>query len=132
MYIVKRQQLYDLYRMCVLHGSGMHNHVYLSIYIHNNAVIIPGYIGITQTPFCMHPVHTHDPFGIIHLQFPTQTEVKLKEFFSMWGKRFNSNCILDACNGRTGKVSMSVNGKENHDFENYRMHDQDRIEIRFE
>lgn len=123
---------YNVNKMCVTHDSGMHIHALLSIYINKKPVSIPGNIGITPAPFCMRPVHTHDDSGTVHLQFPSQTDVRLADFFKMWGKRFDSQCILDKCNGSEGKVRMFVNGRENRFFERYIMHDQDQIEIRFE
>lgn len=118
-------------KICVQHGGiSMHIHPELSIYIKDAPQTIPANIGIT--PNCMGPVHTHDESGTIHLEFPTLVDVPLKEFFKAWGKKFNSTCIFDYCNGEKGKMKFYVNGKENKKLENYVMHDKDRIEIRYE
>jgi hypothetical protein len=49
----------------------------------------------------------------------------------VWGKNFNSSCIFEYCNGPDGKLTMTVNGKENFEFERYVMHDKDQIIIKY-
>ena len=113
----------DILSMCVAHGRvGMHIHPEISIFIKGSQQLIPANIGVI--PSCMRPVHTHDETGVIHLEFPAYREVKLGEFFRVWGKPFNQNW--------EGKVKMAVNGKDNFDFENYIMRDLDKIEIYYE
>lgn len=116
----------------IISKSGIHWHPQLAIYIKNKPQEIPANIGIGITH---ETIHTHDTTGTLHLEFPgfaTKNDIKLGRFFKIWGKQFNSNCIFDYCNQDDGKVKFSVNGKENSDLENYLMHDQDRIEIRYE
>ena len=62
----------------------------------------------------------------------TKDQTKLGNFFQIWGKQFNSNCLLDKCNGQEGTVKMVVNNHENKDFDSYLMKDGDNIEIRYE
>ena len=80
----------------------------------------------------MHPIHTHDSTGMLHLEFNEPRDVKLSEFFEIWGKRFDSQCILENCNGDQGTVKMRVDGQESTEFGNYMMRDGDQIEIVFE
>ena len=73
--------------------------------------------------------------GVIHLEFPalvTKENTKLGNFFKIWGKQFDSNCIFEFCNGKNGMVKFFVNSKANKDYENYLMGDGDKIEIRYE
>ena len=113
----------DVLSMCVQHGRvGMHIHPEISIFMKGKEELIPANIGIS--PSCMRPIHTHDEIGTIHLEFPVYREVKLGDFFRVWGKPFNQNW--------EGNIKMKVNGKENSDFENYLMRDNDKIEIRYE
>lgn len=81
-------------------------------------------------------IHTHDASGQLHwevMQGPvTKDEILLGDFFGIWGKTFNKDCIFDSCNSSSGTVKMFVNGKENTDFENYQVKDKDNIEIRYE
>ncbi len=112
----------------------MHIHPHLSIMIDGQAQVIPANVGIDS--FCMRPVHTHDDSGTIHLEFPQARNVMLGDFFTIWGKRFDRNCVLDSCIGspKPGEggrrtLKLRVNGKDNTEFERYLMHDKDQIEI---
>lgn len=123
----------DITKICVQHQGSirMHIHPRLKIVIKNKEEVIPANIGIVS-PTCMRPIHTHDASGTLHLEFPKPRDVRLAEFFTIWGKPFNSNQILEFTNGPEGQVKMLVNGQENTEFENYIMKDLDRIEIRYE
>ena len=57
--------------------------------------------------------------------------LKLGQFFKVWEKKFSSGCIFEFCNGEKGQVKMTVNGRENKDFENYVMRDKDKIVINY-
>ena len=121
----------DITGMCVQHQSiSMHIHPHLKIVIKGQEQPIPADIGITLG--CMRPIHTHDATGTLHLEFPNVRDVRLAEFFSIWGKQFSSNQIFDFQNGPEGQVKMLVNGQENMEFENYIMKDLDQIEIIYE
>lgn len=116
---------------CVEHGGklSMHIHSQLSIVIDGQAQSIPANIGLES--FCMRPIHTHDDSGTLHLEFPQTRDVRLGDFFAIWGKRFDQNCVLDTCAEANKIVKMRVNGKDNTEFERYVMHDKDKIEIIF-
>lgn len=112
--------------------GGLHWHPELTITIKGVHQTIPANIGIGAAH---KPIHTHDDTGVIHLEFEgrvTKDDIRLSEFFKIWGKRFSSTCIFDYCNGADGSIKMFVNGKENSQFDQYEMHDKDRIEIRYE
>lgn len=112
--------------------SGLHWHPKLEIFIKGVKQEIPEGVGLKPVE---QPIHTHDASGTVHLEFPgvvKKDDLKIGQFFKIWGKEFSSNCIFDKCNGPEGKVKMTVNGKENQEFENYSMRDADGIEIRYE
>lgn len=116
----------------VISKNGLHWHPELSIEINGKKQEIPANIGIGAIHS---PIHTHDTSGILHLEMQglvTKDSIKLIRFFKTWDKQFNSNCILDSCNGTGGTVIMFVNGTENTEFENYQMQDKDKIEIKYE
>ncbi len=116
----------------IISRNGLHWHPELSIYIKGQKQEIPADIGLG---FREEPIHTHDAMGVIHLEFSglvVREDAKLANFFQIWGKQFNSNCIFKFCNGSEGKIKFSVNGKENNEFENYIMRDGDKIEIKYE
>ncbi|MEK7131616.1 MAG: hypothetical protein AAB797_02695 [Patescibacteria group bacterium] len=116
----------------VVSRRGLHLHPKLDIYIKGQLQEIPADVGIGA----IHkPIHTHDRDNIIHLEFSglvTLDNTRLQEFFKIWGKQFNSNCIFDNCNGPSGTVKMLVNGQPNDEFEKYPMKNKDKIEIRYE
>ncbi|MDO8339818.1 MAG: hypothetical protein Q7T16_04130 [Candidatus Burarchaeum sp.] len=112
----------------------MHWHPRLSIYIDGERVRIPDDLGLAGTES---PVHTHDEGdGTIHFEFGQGSiprgMLTVGYFINdVWGKQFNSTCILDRCNGPGGRVKMLVNGAENAEFGHYVMHDDDVVEIRY-
>lgn len=117
--------------ICIQHARlAMHIHPQLSIMINGQDYEIPADIGISTG--CMRPIHTHDATGTLHVEFPRVREVKLGEFFKIWEKIFNADCIFEHCSGGEDQVKMFVNGEQNFDFENYVMRDLDRIEIIYE
>jgi len=116
----------------IVSRNGLHWHPELSIKILGQKQIIPVNIGLG---IIERPIHTHDDMGVIHLEFSgivKKSDVQLSQFFKIWGKKFNKDCIFDKCSGPEGTLKMLVNGKENNEFENYIMEDGDKIEIIFE
>ena len=115
--------------------NGLHWHPRLEIYINGEKQEIPANVGILPTKH--EEIHTHEDNkeGIIHMEMQgivTKEETRLGRFFEIWGKKFSSSQIFDSKNSSEGAVKMLVNAKTNKDFENYQMHDGDKIEIRYE
>ncbi len=106
----------------------LHIHANLRILIDNEEQFIPPNIGITTG--IMRPIHTHEPDGVIHIEGLCPRDFKLGEFFEVWGRDFNSQCIFDKCVD-TGDLKIIVNGGENNKFENYIMKDEDNILIEY-
>lgn len=104
----------------------LHIHSHLHIFIDGEEQIIPANIGIA--PNFMRPLHTHDLDNEIHMEGPCPRDFRIEEFFYVWGKEFNSQCIFDKCTDK-GELKMSVNGIDNKEFENYVMKDGDDIVI---
>lgn len=116
----------------IISHTGIHFHPKIDIYIKGQLQTIPADVGLRPIE---HPIHTHDADNIIHLEFSgltTLNNTRLQEFFKIWGKQFNSNCIFDYCNGPSGTLRMLVNGQPNNDFEKYPMKDEDQIEIHYD
>ena len=114
----------------IIARNGLHWHSNLSINIFGEAQGIPAGLGLEKLPH--NPIHTHDRDNIIHMEFSgtvRKNDLLLDRFFEAWGKTFNKDCVLDKCSGADGRLKMLVNGKENSDFENYMMRDEDKIEI---
>ena len=113
---------YDVTSTCVSHGGlGMHIHPTLKIIVNGEEQPIPANIGIPNAA-CMRPVHTHDATGMIHIESVEIRDFPLKDFFSVWGKDFRDFGT---------EVSMTINGVENTDFENYIIRDKDEIVLTY-
>ena len=109
--------------LSVIARSGLHWHPLLEIYVEGEKIEIPQNIGLVGVH---NPIHTHDDLPIIHMEFSgkvTEEDIKLENLFKVWGKEFLSF---------GERVTMTVNGQENTEFEDYQMHDGDKIEIRYE
>jgi len=109
----------------VVSRNGFHGHSELVIYVKGEKLDIPENIGIGAVH---QPVHTHDDSnqGIVHMEFNgivRKQDVTLGVFFKNWGKDMRSFGT---------NMKMTVNGKENTDYENYIMGDKDKIELRYE
>lgn len=116
----------------VLATRGLHWHPELEIYIKGEKQEIAQNVGLGAVH---NPMHTHDDLPLIHMEFGgrvTLQDSRLGNFFQIWGKEFSSQQIFDHKNGSEGAVTMTVNGVENTEFENYHMRDGDKIVIRYE
>ena len=116
----------------VISKQGLHWHPELSIEIKGQKQEIPANLGIGLVHA---PIHTHDNSGIIHLELDglvKKNDIRLNQFFKIWGRQFNLNCIFEFCSGPDGAVKMFVNGQENKEFKDYQMRDKDKIEIKYQ
>ena len=120
----------------VISMQGIHWHPELAIFVKGERIEIPENVGIGpmhagmpgyDASMQMAAMHTHDASGVIHLESMRgpvhQNDVRLGQFFSMWGKdirSFGSN------------MRMMVNGAESVEYENYMMRDGDKIELHYE
>lgn len=108
-----------------------HIHPTLSLVINGENINIPSGIGIEQGG-CMHPIHTHETTGKIHIESPKPAEFHLSDFFLVWGKTYTKDQILDAKVDETHRIRMMVNGVESSDYENLILRDNDNILISYE
>ena len=116
----QRAQNYD---PNVIARNGLHWHSEIALYVKGEKIEIPKNIGIGAVH---QPMHTHDDLPVLHLEFQgmvRKQDLMLGQFFKNWGKDFNSF---------GSHVTMTVNGKENTEFENYQMKNGDKIELRYE
>jgi hypothetical protein len=113
---------------CVQHGGvGMHIHPYLAIKIDGEERKIPENIGIDGG--CMHPIHTHDDTGVIHLEFPVTQDVSLAQFFDMWKQPLSREQILDRHMSAGDELRVTVKGTPTKELERVPLRDQDQIAI---
>ncbi len=114
----------------VVSRSGIHAHSTLSITIDGKSVDVPAGIGISAVNHS--PMHTHDPNGVIHMEYSgvvQNKDIKLIKFFNIWGKDFSKDSFMGNPIEENSAIKMTVNGKENLELEEYSMKDGDIIEI---
>ena len=115
--------------------TGLHWHPRVTVTIKGEKQEIPANLGLGAVHGKIHTHGTDNKEGVIHMEMQgivTKDDTRLAGFFQVWGKEFTSTKIFDKTNGVEGTVKMTVNGKENTEFENYKMRDGDQIEIKYE
>ena len=103
--------------------AGLHWHPQVVIYVKGEQVEIPQNVGLGAVH---QPMHTHEDPPIVHLEFNgivRTDDLKLGNFFKSWGKDMRSF---------GPNMHMTVNGRENTEYENYAMKDGDKIELRYD
>ncbi len=103
-----------------LSNQPMHTHPVLEIFVDGRPIAIEANIGIGRIH---QPIHTHEPDGVIHVESPDTRDYVLGNFFSIWGKRFDGQCVGEYC----GTVEMTVDGKANAEFASHVLRDRERI-----
>ena len=109
--------------------TAYHIHPHLKIIINGAVQTIPANIGITVD--CMHPIHTHDTTGEIHVESPAQRDFILDDFFAVWNKPFSSDGIFDYKVDAGHKLTMTVDGQPNNEYENLVLRDGQQIVIEY-
>lgn len=107
-----------------------HIHPHLQIIINGQNQVIPANVGIIGN--CLHPIHTHDDTGKIHVESPVKRDFTLADFFAVWNKPFNKDQILDYKADNQHTIKETVDGKEVQDYENTLLQDKQQIVISYE
>jgi hypothetical protein len=81
--------------------------VELRITVDGAQVDVPAYLGIDRVRALQAPVHTHDTSGQIWLEGRETDAVTLGQFFTVWGVRFDDQCLGAAC----GALVVEVDGE---------------------
>jgi len=110
----------------IISTRGIHWHPVVEIYVDGEKQVIPAELGLGAKH---EPIHTHTEDaadGVIHLEFDSlvrKSDTRLGNFFRIWDKDIRSF---------GDNLTMTVNGEDNTEFENYEMQDGDKIELRYE
>jgi len=104
-----------------------HIHPHLQIIINGQTQEIPADIGIENN--CLHPIHTHDNSGTIHIESPEKRDFTLGDFFTVWNRVFNKDQILDYKREGTHTIKVTVDGQDSQDFEKFILKDNQQIVI---
>ena len=124
--------LYNYLGLAVVSGHTIHWHTDLEVNIKGRRVIIPASVGIKGQLSNPSEIHTHEADNIIHWhnEGPVrQRDVRIGNFFKLWGEEFDKDHIMGNTRGRDGLMYMLVNGEVNHQYDRYPIQDGDRIEI---
>jgi len=111
-------------------ATEFHIHPFLTIMIDGEKRTIPTDVGIVDG--CMHPLHTHDELGKLHVESPVKRDFTLGDFFAVWDKPFDKDHILDKTVDAEHEIRLLVNGKLSQDYENLVLHDEDQIMISYQ
>ena len=115
--------------------SDYHYHLYLNITINSERVEIPMNIGFEkndngQTVF-LHPIHTYDNSGRVHVETTKNSTAKLGFFFDIWGKEFSEKRILEYSVDAEHRLNMTVNGENVNTFRETTLEPYQFIEINY-
>jgi hypothetical protein len=93
-------------------GSVLHIHQHLDLYIDGKTVAIPEGIGVNESEGFISPIHTHDTTGIIHVESPIKQDFTLGQFFTIWGVKFDDQCIGGYCSENGKTLQVYLNGQK--------------------
>ncbi|GAA1551180.1 hypothetical protein GCM10009789_01160 [Kribbella sancticallisti] len=80
--------------------------VKVAVTIDGAAIPIPADIGIDRVRAEQAAIHTHATDGVVFVEAKTKAErPTLKQFFDLWGVRYDGKCLGDACSGLTVRVN---------------------------
>jgi hypothetical protein len=106
-----------------------HIHPHLRITVNGAEQTIPANAGITLG--CMHPIHTHDTSGIIHVESPEQRDFTLGDFFAVWDKAFSKDEVLGYHADATHEIKITVDGAPSDAYENLVFLDKQEVLIEY-
>ena len=115
--------------------SDYHYHLQLNITIDGERIEIPANIGFEkdengETLF-LHPIHTYDNSGRVHVETTKDATAKLGFFFEIWGEEFSSEKIMGYSVNETHNLEMTVNEQKVDTFEETILEPLIEIEITY-
>ena len=115
--------------------SDYHYHLQLNITIDGERIEIPANIGFEkdengETLF-LHPIHTYDNSGRVHVETTKNATAKLGFFFEIWGEEFSSEKIMGYSVNETHNLEMTVNEQKVDTFEETILEPLIEIEITY-
>lgn len=91
-----------------------HYHLQLNITIIEERIEIPMNIGFEKdsdgNTIFLHPIHTYDNSGRIHVETTKNATAELGFFFDIWGKDFSNNKILNYTSNDEYSIDIYMNG----------------------
>ncbi|RMB58855.1 hypothetical protein [Tessaracoccus antarcticus] len=71
----------------------------IEVFVDGEPVPLAPFIGIDRLRALQAPVHTHEASGDVWLEGEGNRDVTLGQFFTLWGVRFDDQCLGSACEG---------------------------------
>ncbi|MFT4216120.1 MAG: hypothetical protein QM619_02920 [Micropruina sp.] len=78
----------------------------LTLTVDGAAVPLVPYIGMDRPRALQGPAHTHDDSGVVWLEGRGADQVTLGQFFTLWGVRFDQQCLGASC----GTIAVRADG----------------------
>ena len=101
--------------------SDYHYHFQLNITINDERSEIPMNVGFelneTGELIFLHPIHTYDNSGRIHIETTRDATALLGFFFDIWEKDFTKNKILDYETDEQHIIEVKINGNSVETYE---------------
>ena len=115
--------------------SDYHYHLQVNITIDGERVEIPTNVGFEkdengETLF-LHPIHTYDNSGRVHVETTKNTTAKLGFFFEIWGEEFSKDRIFGYTTDSKHIIEMTVDGQDVETFEDTILEPLIYIEIEY-
>lgn len=104
-----------------------HVHARLHVYVDGKQTPVPMNIGLNPQARLTSALHTHDAEGIVHIEADAPRDVKLSEFFTIWGVKFTKDQLGAYKNQADKTLQVFVNEKPVEDFENYLIKPKDEV-----
>ncbi len=101
--------------------SDYHYHFQLNITINGERIEIPTNVGFEkdengETLF-LHPIHTYDNSGRVHVETTKNTTAKLGFFFEIWNEEFSKDQIFGYTADDNHIIGMTIDGQNVDTFE---------------
>ena len=110
-----------------------HYHLQLNITIIEERIEIPMNIGFEKdfdgNTIFLHPIHTYDNSGRIHVETTKNATAELGFFFDIWGKDFSKNKILNYTLNGEYSIDIYMNGNKISTYEKTILEPYSFIEI---
>lgn len=97
----------------------------VEVYVNDEPVTIPPFIGVDRLRAIQAVIHTHDTDGVVWLEGPNTDGSTLGEFFTLWGVKFDGECLATYCD-----VEVVADGEPVDDPAGLKLRGHKVIEIR--
>lgn len=108
-----------------------HAHTQLSVYVDGDKIEVPANIGIDATTGFHLSLHTHQPYGVVHMEADDPYPFTLGEVFRVWGVELDAGRLGEFADDGDRSVQVFVNGATVDDFAAQPLEDGDNIVVAY-